>query len=94
MTRSRLFCLATAISLLFATQGHAQQPNSVPVTPEQATTEIALTSLLNQLFQLGIVSELHGIRREGDVYIADVTTIDFQRATLEINAITGQIVQR
>ena len=71
----------------------AQQPESVPVAPAEATTEIALTELLNELFQMGFVSELNSIERVGSSYIVDVTTIDFERVRLELNAVTGTISQ-
>ncbi|MCB9958575.1 MAG: hypothetical protein H6843_08245 [Rhodospirillaceae bacterium] len=71
----------------------AQQPDSVPVSPGEVTTEIALTELLNELFQMGFVSELNSIERVGSSYIVDVTTIDFERVRLELNAVTGTISQ-
>ena len=90
----RILCSAAlAVSLALPVGLANAQQQSVPVTPTEAQTEIALTQLLNELFQLGFVAELHQIRRVGPSYIVDVTTIDFERVQLEINATTGTISQ-
>ena len=92
MTNPLIATVAAAALALSAGAAAAQQA-SVPVTQQEATTEIALTELLNELFQLGFVSELHSIQRNGPSYVVDVTTIDFERVQLEINAVTGTISQ-
>ena len=93
--RSRLTVIAAALALgtPLAPAAVAQQPDSVPVSPQEATTEIALTELLNEMFRLGFIAEMHSIERVGDTYIVDVTTIDFERVQLQIDAISGTISQ-
>ena len=91
----RIVCVLAGLAFtVSAGTAAAQVPTSVPVTPEQAQTEIQLTELLNQLFQMGFISELHSIRRVEDSYVAEITTVEFERMTLEIDARTGQIAQR
>ena len=92
---NRIACVLAGLALTLSVgTAAAQVPASVPVTTEQAQTEIQLTELLNQLFQMGFISELHSIERVGDSYVAEITTVEFERMTLEIDARTGQISQR
>ena len=85
---------AAALACFVITPTLAQIPDSVPVSPTEAAQEIELTQLLNQLFQLGFVHQLHSITRDGPAYVADITTIEYERITIRIDAVSGQITQQ
>ena len=87
LTAAALACFAIAPAM-------AQVPDSIPVSPTEAAQEIELTQLLNQLFELGFVHQLHSISREGPAYVADITTIEYERMTIRIDAVSGQITQQ
>lgn len=59
--------------------------------PRQRPLELLQTTLLNRFGELGI-AELNDFRKEGESYIATVTTVQGERMEVVIDPDTGDIV--
>ncbi len=66
---------------------------SMPATPDQVETEMAVTDMLNALAGMGF-AEYRSIRRDGDVYVVEVMTRDLQIREIELDPRTGAILDR
>lgn len=73
-------------------QGPVAAGDQKPYSP-QDLAEVPFTHLLNQMSRQGYAA-YRSIRREGDVYVVEAMTTDFELVTLVVDPRTGQITQR
>jgi hypothetical protein len=87
----------SAIALFAAAAAHGQDAVddtlSIPATPDQVETEMTATDLLNAVARLGY-AEYRKIRREGDLYVVEVMTRDFQVREIVIDPHQGTVTER